>query len=163
MMVPLPIPATSPEVYISFKSALNARLPEEDTGDWHEPAFWYDTGKQMNPLENDLAGFGRKVNSRFALGDKGVRDLSEELRKSHGVNGPVYVANHYRAVADLALKYLQDGKAPVTLDNGTINAWFDTEAQIEHLCSDYLLPLRKQLDDAGKKVFDTWIATVQFD
>jgi hypothetical protein len=102
-MYAIEIPPTSPQCYISFKHALNLRFPQEDTGEWHFlTAFFDDTEKNRSA---PLAGQGKSVNTIPSLGNLGIREMSQVLKAQQIVsdNVPVYVANHYREIADLAM------------------------------------------------------------
>lgn len=158
------IPKTSPERYISFKHALNLRAPEEDTGEWHFlTAFFDEDGAEQRTAP--LAGQDGLVDTRPSLGEVGVRDMAGVLKRQ-GVTeltGPVYVANHYRAVADLAMLELSRGQTPTIANARAINAWFDMEDQISTLVESYLKPLRLQLNEVSQNVFEAWIATIHFE
>lgn len=158
------IPETSPERYVSFQHALNLRFPDEDTGDWHfETAFFDEEGAERRTAP--LAGRDGLIDTMPALGDMGVREMTAVLKRQRIINSdaPVWVANHYRAIADLAMLHLAKGKSPTIANVRAINAWLDTEEQIATLVEYYLKPLRSQLDAASQPVFDTWIATVHFE
>ena len=60
------------------------------------------------PRYADVAGTGTAADATTTLGSKGVRDMTELLGKYKvkPYSGPVYVANHYRAIVDLALQEL---------------------------------------------------------
>jgi hypothetical protein len=164
---PVVIPATQPDHYISFTHALNLRFPEEDTGDWHfEPAFFDHPDYPPRDRPISLAGIGEAVDTTSSLGTKGVRDMAKILIQSQIPIPPgqaVYVANHYRAIADLAMLELQKGHQPRITTNSTINSWLDTSAQIEQLKQEYLTPLRQQLSELSLAAFEDWILTVFFD
>lgn len=158
---PITIPRTSQTLYISFTHALNLRMPGEDTGDWHFlSAFFGNDGNRVAPL----AGKGQRVDTTPVLGSLGVRDMSEDLRSRAVLHDdrPVYVANHYRAIADIAMSELALSRAPTTACVNEINAWLDTEEQIETVREVYLSPLRTLLEGTAKGVFDTWLPKVIF-
>ncbi len=161
-MKAIAIPKTTPQRYISFQHALNLRLPGEYTGDWHPISAFFDENETRTA---PIAGKGGTVDTTPSLGDRGIRDMSSILATQDilPVSGPVYVANHYRAIADIAMLELHDGIIPTIANSKTINQWLDTEEQIQQLVTEYLLPLRTQLNAAHQQVFDKWIATVQFD
>ncbi len=166
LLRPLPIPSTQPECYISFKQALNLRYPSEDTGDWHfEPAFYerVDLPPRQHPIP--LAGKGQTVDSTPSLGLLGVRDMAVVMAQQ-GLpvipSQPVYVANHYRAIADLALMDLQEARRPGYATNQQINSWLDNVEQIQHLKLNYLQPLAVQLSGTALFLFKEWITTIEF-
>lgn len=157
------IPDTSPMRYISFEAALNLRYPGEDTGDWHFDTAWFDYTDGPHRTA-PIAGPDGLIDTTPALGERGVRDMGEVLaaKRVTAGQGPVYVADHYRAIADIAMVELAQGRVPTVATASVINQWFDTAEQIERLRS-YLLPLRAHLGTGGREAFDTWIKTIRFD
>lgn len=157
---PLQIPDTSPTNYISFKCALNLHLPGElTTGDWHfEPTFF----GFPEPTYAPLAGRHGLVNTVPALRSLGVRDMGRQIA-SGGIkpfDGPVWVANHYRAIADIAMDNLLGPWPLEVLPACQIDGWLDSEEDFEILVGDYLMPLRGLLRGQLRKVFDAWLPTV---
>ena len=90
---PILIPETSPTSYFSFKRALNLRLPDEWTGDWHfRVSFFGYPERSFAPL----AGPNGLVDTTRSLGSRGVRDMGR-LIDDYGIkpyDGPVWVAKH---------------------------------------------------------------------
>jgi hypothetical protein len=163
---PVAVPETHPGHYISFKHALNLRFSDEDTGDWHfQSAFFYCADLPSSDRPIPLAGVGEAVNTSPSLGIKGVRDMANVMAQAKiltNPNQPVYVANHYRAIADLAMIELQQAQRPNCATNDAINSWLDTPEQIKHLKQDYLEPLANQLSGEALRIFKEWILTVNF-
>jgi hypothetical protein len=162
-MYAIKIPTTTPQQYISFSYALNLRYPSEDTGDWHfRTAFFNEADAERAA---PLAGDGERVNTIPSLGIRGIREMSQILKAQEIISEdmPVYVANHYRAIADLAMLHLSQGQMPTIATAQQINDWLDTEAQVNLLVRDYLTPLRVQLDEGIRDIFDQWIATVRYE
>lgn len=162
-MQALPIPETSPSHYISFKHALNIRYPDEDTGEWHFTSAFFGNPQQCRTIP--LAGEKEVVDTNPSLKDLGIREMSDVLKaqKVLMVARPVYVANHYRAIADLAMMQLNKNKIPSIATPRAINQWLDTEEQVNLLVEKYLAPLRTQLQSENLDLFEQWIKTVQFD
>lgn len=165
---PILIPPTSPTSYISFRRALNLSLPGEHTGDrrFHDYFFGY-----VEPTVSPLAGVGGIVDSTPSLGSKGVRDMSRIIadRKIQSCNGPVYVANHYRALADIALgallirplEELRDIEPSEILSAWEVNDMLNGEdTEIDHLIEEYLKPLRRQLQGMREEAYDKWLPTI---
>ncbi len=165
---PILIPSTSPTSYISFRRALNLSLPGEYTGDrhFHDYFFGY-----VEPTVSPLAGPSGIVDSTPCLGTKGVRDMGRIIaaRKIQPYSGPVYVANHYRALADIALGSLVNRPLEELWDiepRDILSAWEvndmlnSEETEIDHLIEEYLRPLRSQLDGVRKKAYDLWLPTI---
>ncbi|NJR57083.1 MAG: hypothetical protein HC768_22685 [Acaryochloris sp. CRU_2_0] len=167
LLSPVPIPNTEPERYISFYQALNLRFPDEDTGDWHfQGAFFERTKGEPGQRVMPLSGKGQAIDTTPSLGQQGVREMSAILHKQGILVPPgrrVYVANHYRAIADLAMLDLQKAQQPSSATNREINSWLDTAEQVEHLRCDYLEHLAIQLSGEPLKIFKQWIMTVKFD
>ena len=157
-----PIPATSPTHYISFKHALNVRYRTEDTGDWHFESAFFGDPEISRPIPR--AGEGEEINTNPSLGEKGVREMSEVLfaQRVLSSRSPVYVANHYRAIADIAMLHLSENQHPTIATVRAINAWLDTEEQVKMLVSEYLLPLRQQLPATHLSTFDDWFQNVKY-
>jgi len=162
MLRPIEIPPTTPESYVSFNRALNLRLPEEDTGDWHPITAFFCHSEEYPRKRASLAGVGCPVDTTPSLGTKGVRDMSEILERQEIMDnsGPVWFANHFRAIADLAMLYLPTGLIAKAVSVQTINQWLDTEVQIQTLTSEYLSPLRDQINEAETDDFDRWLPTI---
>ena len=156
---PVRIPDTSPTRYISFQFALNLKFPWEFSGDWHFEAMFFG---YKEPRYARVAGTGTAVDTNPSLGSKGVRDMAQVLAdwKVRPHSGPVYVANHYRAVADLALWELQEGEGPALTEADKINDWIRTQQEMETLKEEYLKPLRFQLGAAEQKAFDEWMPSL---
>ena len=166
---PILIPATTPTSYISFVRALNLRLRGEWTGDWHfHTSFFGYPDSHYAPL----AGHGGLVDTTPSLGTHGVRDMARVIaaHKIKPYDGPVYVANHFRAIADMAMDDIQNGPLDglqeeplqMIIPACTIKDYLDTKENIEHLVSDYLMPLRGHLEGDRRDAFDIWIPTVTF-
>lgn len=112
------IPKTTPKRYVSGIVALN--IPSETgTGDWHfDLAFRKHDGPRPLPF---MVGEGQGYDTTVLLGDAGVFECSAILDRI-GVPhepGPVYAANHARAIADMVLGSVMRGNTalPVTLDD----------------------------------------------
>ena len=160
---PIRIPETSPTNYISFKSALNLRFDEEfTTGDWHFEQTFFGYRKPTYP---PLAGRGGLINTVPALGSLGVRDMSHVIA-DEGIRpyeGPVWVANHYRAIADTCMHRLSGSYFKEVLSPCQINDWLWTEDDVDTLVEDYLKPLRMLTRGVRREVFDKWLPTVVYD
>ena len=160
------IPVTTPTHYVSYEAALNLRLPGEQTGDWHGDVPFITTVD--NPSTIPLAGPGELSDTTPSLGAKGVRNMAHILEGEYIPEGcgAVWVANHYRAIADYVLRDTNGcwcAKHPRHVPVYNINQWLNTAEQIEHLVNEYLTPLRNQLSREEKALHDAWIPTVVFE
>ena len=129
---PILIPETSPTSYISFRRALNLHVPDELTGDWHfDVSFFGYPERSYAPL----AGRHSLVNITPTLGSRGVRDMGR-LIADYGIkpyDGPVWVANHYRAIADIAMDQLQGYCSSEVLPACQIDDWLWSEEDFDIL------------------------------
>ena len=158
---PIVIPETSPTSYISFKRALNLRLPDEWTGDWHFDVSFFGYPERSSA---PLAGRHGLVNTTPTLGSRGVRDMGH-LIADHGIkpyDGPVWVANHYRAIADMAMHRLQGSWCAASLPAHQIGDWLWSEEDFEILVEDYLKPMRGQIRGSMREAYDRWLPTVVY-
>ncbi|QQR69388.1 MAG: hypothetical protein IPI58_01525 [Alphaproteobacteria bacterium] len=112
------LPKTCREHYFTGTTALN--IPsEEGTGDWRFREVFITTPYDQTGIGHFLiAGITLKDTSKL-LGNKGVFDYQHVFRDAgfFSLRGPVYAADHYRALADLAL-YAVDAGLPL---EGTVN------------------------------------------
>ena len=165
---PILIPPTTPTSYISFRRALNLCLPDEWTGGLHFEDYFFGF---VEPTVTPLAGPGGRVDSTPSLGSKGVRDMGRIIadHEIQPYNGPVYVANHYRALADIALSGLVNQslvELRETEPSSILSAWEandmlnNEEDEINHLVEEYLKPLRDQLDGVRMEAYDRWLPTI---
>ena len=165
---PILIPTTSPTSYISFRRALNLSAPGEHTGGLHFQEYFFGF---VEPTVAPLTGPGGIVDSTPSLGSKGVRDMGRVIADGgiQPYNGPVYVANHYRALADIALDSLLDTPVEELREiepKSILSAWEvndmlnNDEAEIGHLVEEYLKPLRRQLEGLRRDTYDRWLPTI---
>ena len=165
---PIIFPATSPTAYVSLRRALNLSLPDEWTGDRHFHDYFFGFPKgTVAPL----AGPSGVVDTTPTLGSKGVRDLGEIIaeHKIQRYSGPIYVANHYRAIADMvvldllteSLEDLNQSPREHILSPWTINDFLNnSDDELERLIEGYLKPLRGQLEGPRREAFEHWLPTV---
>lgn len=91
-----------------------------------------------------------------------------DVLRQHGLIGDgreVWVADHFRAIADLAVSALQnDAACPMTqrLLNSEINAWLNTPEELGRLRNDFLLPIRGQLASTMLETWDRWLAGIGY-
>ena len=158
---PILIPETSPTSYISFKRALNLRAEGELSGDWHfDVSFFGYPERSYAPL----AGLNGLVNTVPALGSRGVRDMGRLIADCgiKAYDGPVWVANHYRAIADMALNQLEGFCSAEVLPACQIDGWLWSEEDFDILVEEYLKPLRAQIRGRRREAWDQWLPTVVY-
>lgn len=171
---PRSVPTTAPDHYISGFIALNLCEEGEDTGDWHpRTTFFVPLCKNDIPLPR--VGHGEAVDTTPMLGTLGVRDMRSALEECTGCafRAPVWMANHYRAIADLVYqdqisimaltkKFENTGNHPRMAAVSEINAWLHTSEEIDHLVTHYLLPLCAAMTDDSYTLFETWLPSVVY-
>ncbi|WP_372574839.1 hypothetical protein [Ruegeria jejuensis] len=91
--------------------------------------------------------------------------MADELarEKVRPNTGPVFVANHYRAIADLAIAEVQAGFFPRTVTVRCVNQWLDTREQIDTLKNEYLRHLPKQLSGTELAIYEDWLSTIRYE
>ncbi|HTV74149.1 MAG TPA: hypothetical protein VME66_10620 [Candidatus Acidoferrales bacterium] len=152
-MSPLTIPATSPTKYLSGVVALN--LPADGTsGDWHyEQTFLRPRTRTPRTF---LAGDGQPTDTSLLLGEAGIYDCSAALDRlgiAHPA-GPVYAADHVRAVADLVLGSLLRGERA---NHVVLDEWMP-EVPDQRRVFTLLERARSRLRPGLQALVDTWIA-----
>ena len=161
---PVVIPPTTKERYLSFYQALNLRRLTEVTGDWHYCHFFYCTADRP-PVPVVLAGEGMAVNTNPSLGTLGIRNMADELVEKKIIlptNNPVWTANHFRAIADLALREIGFPYQRWIITVNEVNQWLDTKKQVDELVANYLAPLRQQKKGRDRAVYEEWLQTIRF-
>ncbi len=131
------------------------------TGDWRfEVSFFGYPARSYARL----AGRNGLVDTTLTLGSGGVRDMGHQIanRSIKPYDGPVWVANHYRAIADMAMSMLQGRCSAEVLPACQINDWMWTQEDIDVLVEDYLKPLRGQTRGPRREAFDQWLPTVVY-
>ena len=84
-------------------------------------------------------------------------------------HSPVYVANHHRALADIALSSLtnrpvedsRDLEPQSVLSAREVDDMLNGDDDgIRHLIDEYLRPIRSQLKGLRKETYDRWLPTI---
>ena len=162
--VPITIPETSPENYITGLSALNLRDPDcWQSGDWHQRGSWFRAIEQIVPdsatkaiMSSDfrmgapvnIMGDQRLCDARQGLGDLGHPDAKKPSR--------IWCAHHERAIADTAWMWMRDFPRifPASVCAPTVAAFLWTDRQFENLHR--LLDLLTPHVDIGCR--DKWLS-----
>lgn len=110
---------TTPRRYISGIVALN--LPTSpDSGDWHTVEMLSALNRGA-PIPLRLAGENTEFDGFGYFGSEGVIEASEVIKHlGETVQGPVHVATHPRAIADMLMFRLPGASALAHLD---LDAW----------------------------------------
>ncbi len=145
------LPATTPEHYLTGTSAMTIPSGETAFVDWH----FVDTflgGK----ASFRIAGHNFPDTSAI-FGTQGIRECASILQRS-GVELPAgtafYAANRDRALLDLILVNLQQGRRP---DHLHLDDFADDDGDLRHLHT-ALTALRPRLNDARQiRLFDEWL------
>lgn len=115
----------SPNRYISGQPALNILDLKYHTGDWHQSSVW---NESKTIPRFGLMGDGEPDNTNAYLGDAGIIDATEILRK---MGKPpfapiIYAASHARAIADMIICHALDHKLSLHNALYDLNAWMPT-------------------------------------
>ena len=79
-------------------------------------------------------------------------------------DGPVWAANHYRAIADMAMDRLCNWRWEATMfPDHQIAEWLWSEEDSDILVEEYLKPMRQQIRGPRREAYDEWLPTVVYD
>lgn len=146
-------PLTSRQHYITGISALNIPDPA-GTGDWHFGETFEGT-TDREPRRLVVAGVD-VGDSHAVFADQGVFDARARL-EARGLTpppGPVWAADHYRAIADMLLHAVAqqwDFEKLLNLDD-----WLCQPAEQECLTA-FLQPARQQVSEAQWERIGHWL------
>lgn len=128
---------TSPECYLTARTALNIDSPEM-TGDWNFHNYFLSMPYEYYVEQAKNTPWGKK----------GIIEVSDTLSRSSVYSGNlnsknIYAADHYRALADLFFDGIRNKQRLRSLFFD-INDYLNTEEQKDKLFNDYL----KNLENA---------------
>jgi hypothetical protein len=144
----LTIPPTTPRRYISGIAALNV-----GTGDWHSEQVLH--RRPARTPRTFLVGEGADFDTIPLLGDTGIYDCAPLLDRM-GVprpSGPVWAADHARAIADLVIVAVAFGDDPsfVALDD-----WMPRDGDKDRVF-DLLGGAMERLASASRDAVRAWL------
>ena len=149
--MPLNLPPTSSEHYLTGTAALSIPTEEGDVADWHFDATFLQAGTRFRVAGNNFPS------TKAWLGDFGVRECSAIMRE-RAVPLPdkatFYAANYTRAVLDLVLTTTERHQSPAFLraDEVLQDADFTT-------VMDRLKTVRERITDTiQRNLIDQWIS-----
>lgn len=147
------IPATTPTRYLTGACALNIPAPERTSGDWHFQNVFF-----VSPRPAQIAGDGPDtlVDTNRLFGGYGIHECSTVLRDCGVILPdciPVYAANHYRAILDLLISSVRDGKPVDYLAQP--EDWLDTPENVRQLVS-MVERVEPSLPEAERKTIAIW-------
>jgi hypothetical protein len=152
MQYQLEIPHTTKDRYISAKLALNLPIGET-SGDWHQFIWWSDTKRKAK-----LFGKKQAFDTTNILGDFGIADRKAEIIE-FGLETEykkVYVADHYRAILDIALYGAYSGRMGEAIGAG--REYLDTKEQLNVLLNKAEeIVQSKYLSNEAKNNLSKWI------
>ena len=103
--------SNTPDSYWTGSLALNLPAPEGTSGDWHKVGR-IRPGDETR-LRRWCAGSELFSDTRNLMELDGVYDCTDTLRKQGFVtDGPIYAANHFRALIDLVVTWYDRGSVP---------------------------------------------------
>jgi hypothetical protein len=102
----------SPDSYLTGMLALNIPSPDGAlTGDWHKGDAIMTA--DASSLDVFRAGGERFPDTSSFFGSDGIYDYAPTLRKrGFEPTGPVFMANHFRAIVDLVITWYLRGTVP---------------------------------------------------
>lgn len=147
-----PLPATSPKQYLTGKAALNVPYEDNTFADWHfDETFLSGRGKFR------IAGREAPDTSDL-LGDYGIRECSAVLKR-YGVrlntNQEVYAANHVRAILDMVVFSMLNGRVPLHV---TVDDTLDDERSLRDLREQLALLKVRITDSSMLALLEQWIS-----
>lgn len=153
------IPFTTKTQYITGLPALNLPAPEDTTGDSHFLSVFFDSNKTGKKLDLQVAGDGQDLNTNHIYGSYGIHECSAAMKKRR-LQLPremtaAYVANHYRAILDLAYESLNKHQTILGL-TGVTEEWLDTEEQ-KVLVLEKALEMLPFLNEQQSEALLAWI------
>jgi hypothetical protein len=130
--------------YITGKSAINFPLVGVTTGGWHSLAYF---DRDSGMIKLSLAGIHYPDTSSF-YSDAGIRDMSKELERRGWSTGgrAVFMADHYRAAADMVAKWAMSNSKHCSVE---IANWFPGESDRERFL-DLLTTGSTRLQEIGQ-------------
>ena len=121
--------------------------------------------RQPDPRYPTLAGPNGLVDTTPTLGSHGVRDMGR-LIDDYGIkpyDGLVWVTNHYRAIADMAMDRISNWHwEAATFPAHQIAQWLWSQEDFDILVEDYLKPMRQQIQGRLSEAYDEWLPTVVY-
>lgn len=110
------------EHYITGKAAVNFPSPGVTTGGWHFMSYW---NRDSGVCKVSLAGIHFPETTCF-FGDAGILDATQVLsdRGWHAKGKDVWMADHFRAAADLLVKWALSKSQHCNVD---VDDWFPSE------------------------------------
>lgn len=140
----------SREHYITGKAAINFHWPGTTTGGWHRLAYW---DSAAGKVKVGLAGIHYPDTSSY-LGDVGIISARAALkRQGWPVDGEVYMANHFRAAADLVLAWALGQSEHCNVE---LADWFVEEQDLNAIV-DLLTCALGKLDAAPQARVEHWL------
>ncbi|MBO4576625.1 MAG: hypothetical protein J5680_05885 [Neisseriaceae bacterium] len=151
--------------YISGQKALNICDFEHHTGDWHSFAAW--GGDEIEVKRFTLMGDGEEYNTNPYLGDSGIIDATDILRRmgKKPIAPVVWAANHERAAADMLICNALDGldirqNHYLSLTIKDLDDWFSMPQDKERVYSllEQALP---KLPNHAQDAITAWLKTAK--
>lgn len=124
------------EHYVTGKAAINYPWAHATSGGWHHLSYWDST---IGQAKVSLAGIHYPYTT-FCFGDTGIMNATEELkRRGWKIEHQVYMADHFRAAADIVLVW---GLGQSKHCNVELSEWFPDDQDL----GDMFRLLRRALD-----------------
>lgn len=130
--------------YITGKAAINFTTPGVTTGGWHFMSYW---NRDSGVCKVSLAGIHFPETTSF-FGAAGILDATQVLteRGWHVKGKVVWMADHFRAAADLLVKWALSESQHCNVD---VDDWFPAEEDRQRFL-DLLATALPKLQELGR-------------
>jgi len=138
------------EHYITGQAAINFPWAGETTGGWHYLSYW---DKGTGKLRISLAGIHYPETIKF-LGTEGISDARLELqRRGWPSERDIYMANHFRAAADMAIAWTLGESKHCNVE---LLDWFPQDKDFRYMV-DLLLGALRAMPDLPRERLRCWL------
>ena len=146
--------------YISGQKALNIDDFEHHTGDWHTLPAW--GGDEIEIKRFTLMGDGEEYNTNPYLGDSGIIDATDILRRmgKKPIAPIVWAANHSRAIADIIICNVLMHNRVNSFTLYEFDAWFSEQSDKQRVYTllEQALP---KLPLTAQDTLSNWLKTAK--
>ncbi|WP_110634272.1 hypothetical protein [Pseudomonas sp. CC120222-01a] len=140
--------------YVTGNAAVNFHWPGKATGGWHRLSYW---DSSVGRVRVALAGIHYPDTTRY-FAEVGIVNASRELeRQGWLIEGDIFMANHYRATADMVVTWALGSSKHCNVD---LADWFPEDAESQQVI-DLLASALPKLDQLPRKRLSQWLECQQ--
>lgn len=146
--------SVSHQHYITGKAAINFPHPGSTTGGWHFLSYF---DRESGVANVSLAGIHYPDTTGY-LGDRGVADVTDQLAKRGWFleGRRLYMADHYRAAADMIVKWALSDSEHCNVD---VADWFPSPEDRQKLLRLLAVAKPKLLAMGRLEKMDAWLSS----